>query len=252
MGGTVAVHTWATGAGPASARAVGQATLRGLESLLDSARRKRWLNLVVVNLRILIGFAFVPSGLKKVLDQPFTDPDNTGAFHEFLHAFYATGAFYQFVGVVQLTIAVLLMTQTFATLGALIALPVVASITVFCWSTNVVPTAVVATLMLLGTTALVLWDFHAWRAIVRPDRAGVPTAEATEAAPPVNLTLWRRCGAGIFALYATICAVSGGIYRPRGVDLDNPAFYLFPLIALFPLATFAIEQVRRRDRRPAG
>jgi hypothetical protein len=34
-----------------------------VESLLLRARRARWLVVVVVNLRFLIGFAFVPSGL---------------------------------------------------------------------------------------------------------------------------------------------------------------------------------------------
>jgi uncharacterized membrane protein YphA (DoxX/SURF4 family) len=203
-------------------------------------RRKRWLNVAVVNLRILIGFAFVPAGLKKVLDQPFTDPDNTGVFHEFLHAFYATGVFYQFFGAVQLTMAVLLMTQTFATLGALMALPVTATITVFCWSTGVVPTATVATLMLLGTVALVVWDADRWRDIVAAPRAREPELEL-----PIDLGVWRLCGAGILALYGATCAISGGIYRPKGMDLDNPAFYVFPVIALFPVVTLAIEQRRR-------
>lgn len=208
--------------------------------MLHRARQARWLNLAVVNLRILIGFAFVPSGLKKVLDQPFTDPDNTGVFHEFLHAFYATGPFYQFVGVTQLAIAVLLMTQTYATLGALMALPVITTITVFCWSTGVIPTAIVATLMWLGTTALVVWDYDRWRSVIHPDAPAAAPGEL-----PIDLRLWRWCGAGILALYGAICLVSGGIYRPRGMDLHNPAFYMFPLIALFPIVTIAIEQRRR-------
>jgi len=152
-------------------------------ALVHSARRKRWINVFIVNLRILIGFAFVPAGLKKVLAQPFTDPDNTGVFHEFLHAFYATGFFYQFVGVVQLTIAVLLMTQTFATLGALMAFPVIATITVFCWSTWVTPTATVATLMLLGTATLVLWDIDRWRGIVARSAAPAQRAHRRRSGP---------------------------------------------------------------------
>ena len=59
--------------------------------LLARMRAARWCNLCVVNLRFLIGFAFVPAALKKVLGQPFTDPTNHGPFHDFLHGFYATG-----------------------------------------------------------------------------------------------------------------------------------------------------------------
>ena len=129
-----------------------------LGRLVNAARRQAWMHGVVIVLRYLIGFAFLPAGLKKVLGQPFTDPANSGRFHDFLHAFHATGGFYRFVGVVQLTAAALLLTQRFALLGALLALPVITAIAAFCWSTGVVPTAVVATLMMLGTAALVVWD----------------------------------------------------------------------------------------------
>ena len=80
---------------------------------------------------MLIGFAFIPAGLKKLLGQPFTDPTNTGVFHDFLHAFHSTGLFYQFVGALQLTAAVLLITQRHATLGAVLIAPILVAIFVF-------------------------------------------------------------------------------------------------------------------------
>ncbi len=168
-----------------------------MKHFIDSLRARRWSNLLVANLRIVLGFAFVPAGLKKVLYQPFTDLQNTGAFHDFLHMFYATGVFYQFVGGVQLLIAALLMTQTFATLGALMALPVVTCITVFCWSTGVTPTAIVATMMLSGTLALVVWDIDRWLTVLRPGYIAPPSD--TTATPPIDLSPWRACGAGILA-----------------------------------------------------
>ncbi len=213
------------------------------KDLVGSLRTRRWSHLIVVNLRILLGFAFVPAGLKKVLNQPFTDLQNTGAFHDFLHAFYATGVFYQFVGGVQLLIAVLLATQTFATLGALMALPVIACITVFCWSTGVIPTAIVATMMCFGTLALVVWDIDRWLAVLSPGYIA-PPSDAT-AVPPIDLSLWRTCGAGILAFYGLTCIIYGGVYRPRGMDLSNPAFYVLPLITLFPIVTLIVEQRRR-------
>lgn len=216
-----------------------------LEALLRRARATRWVNVSLVNLRILIGFAFVPSGLKKVLDQPFTDPRNAGPFHDFLDAFHATGGFYAFVGAMQLLAAVLLCTQRFATLGALAALPILTAITVFCWSTQVVPTAIVATLMLLGTVALVVWDYPKWRGVLaRDDRALV--LPPIELAAPIDLRLWQWCGAAVLAVYGAVCALQGGIYRPRGVELDNPAFYLFPAIGVIPVLTFVIDQRRQR------
>ncbi len=220
-----------------------------MNHIVDTIRTHRWAHLLIANLRILLGFAFLPAGLKKVLYQPFTDPANTGAFHEFLHAFYATGFFYQFVGGVQLLIAVLLMTQTFATLGALMTLPVMTCIMVFCWSTGVIPTAIVTTLMLGGTVTLVLWDLDRWLPILRPSTSAIAGPPETETAL-IDSSLWRLCGTGILVVYGLTCLLYGGIYRPKGADFGEPAFYVLPLIALFPIVTLVVEQRRRKHRDP--
>lgn len=216
-------------------------------TLVRRARQIRWINVAVVNLRFLIAFAFLPAALKKLLDQPFTDPANHGRFHDFLHAFHATGWFYSFVGVLQLTAAALLFTQRFATLGALLALPILTVITAFCWSTHVYPTAAIVTLMWLGTLGLVLWDFDKWRGIfVRDDRSHEGPIAAISAR--IDLALWARCGLAILVVYLGSALLHGGVYRPRGIELGNPAFYVMPVVLLLPIVTFVIDQ--RRARRP--
>ena len=185
----------------------------------------RWAHLAIVNLRILIGFAFVPAGLKKVLRQPFTDPDNHGPFHDFLHAFHATGFFYQFVGILQLTAALLLFSQRWARAGALLMLPVITAIVVLCWSTHVYPTATVATLIFLGVAAIAVWGN-------RP--------------APFELRPWQLCGLAVLALYAAACALTGEVYRPRPGGEKGVAFYLLSAMPLVPLATLAVTQLRRR------
>ncbi len=216
-------------------------------SLVRRARQIRWINVAIVNLRFLIGFAFVPSALKKILDQPFTDPANHGRFHDFLHAFHATGWFYPFVGAMQIAAAALLFTQRFATLGALIALPILTAITVFCWSTQVYPTASVATMMWLGTVGLVVWDIDKWRGIfLRDDRVAQVRIEPIAA--PIDLQLWARCGLAILVVYLGSAIAHGGVYRPRGIELDEPAFYVLPIVMLLPLVTLVIDQRRARSR----
>lgn len=216
-------------------------------ALLARARRTRWVNVVVVNLRILIAFAFVPAAMKKVLGQPFTDPTNHGVFHDFLHAFRATGWFYPFVGVMQLLSATLMMTQRFATLGAALALPILSAIMVFCWSTGVVPTATVATMMWLGIVGLLVWDIERWRALLAPnDRVCEVRVEPTPA--PIDMGLWTKCGIAILVIYFGSALAYGGVYRPRGLELDEPAFYVMPAILLMPLVTLVIDQRRARRR----
>ena len=188
-----------------------------LDDVLLRARRKRWAQLAVTNLRIFVGFAFVPSGLKKVLAEPFTDPNLHGPFHDFLHAFHATGWFYQFVGAMQLVTATLLITQRFATVGALFATPILTTILVFCWSTKVYPTATVVTLMWLGTLALVVWDWPKWRAIFARDAEHEVRAGLSEV--PINRRLWQACGSRFCASISSSArrrAGSTGREAPHG------------------------------------
>jgi uncharacterized membrane protein YphA (DoxX/SURF4 family) len=216
-------------------------------ALLARARRTRWVNVAVVILRILIAFAFVPAAMKKVLGQPFTDPTNHGVFHDFLHAFRATGWFYPFVGVMQLLAATLLMTQRWATLGAAVALPILSAIMVFCWSTGVEPTAIVATLMWLGIVGLLVWDLDRWRALFVPSDRSCEVHVAPPAAP-IDMGLWTKCGIAILVVYFGSALAYGGVYRPRGLELDEPAFYVMPAILLLTVVTLVIDQRRARRR----
>jgi hypothetical protein len=187
----------------------------------------------------------LPAALKKILDEPFTDPAKTGAFHDFLDAFHATGWFYNAVGALQLLVAVLLYSQRLALAGALIALPILSAITAFCWSTRVYPTATVATLMWLATLSLVVWDVERWRGVFVEPAPSTPPA-----APPIDLRPWQWCGAVIASLYLGASVVHGGVYRPRGMDTGDPVFFVLPAIALCPLITLLVTR-RRASRRVA-
>lgn len=217
--------------------------------IIERLRTKRWATLCAINLRILIGFAFLPAGLKKVLDEPFTDPAKTGAFHDFLDAFHATGWFYQYVGAMQLITATLLITQRFANVGALLAVPITATITAFCWSTQVYPTAVVITLMFLGSLGLALWDLPRWRLAFAPDDRAQELVVPPRTAR-VDLRLWQLCGLAIVTLYFATCAALGGVYRPKGMELDDPAFYVMPAILMMPIVTLVVDHLRARRVRP--
>jgi uncharacterized membrane protein YphA (DoxX/SURF4 family) len=219
-----------------------------LSDWIARCRARRSLNLVVANLRILIGFGFLPAGLKKLLGERFTDAGNVGPFHDFLHAFWATGPLYRFVGVVQLTGALLLMTQRFAAVGAALLLPVLCVIAVFVWSTAGVPTIATVTLMLIGVASLLLWDLHRWRGLFAPDRQA-SALPVTPDAQLIDARLWQRAGLGVALLYFASCLLHGGVYRPRGPDWSEPAFYVLPAVALLPILALMIDRTRRRRRR---
>ena len=215
--------------------------LRTLERNVIALRRRRGAHLAVINLRILLAFAFLPAGIKKVLHQPFTDSTNHSRFHDFLHAFLATGWFYQFVGVLQLLVACLLFSQRFTLAGAAFALPIITAIVAFTWSTAVPFTAIVATLMLLGVAALLLWELPRWRPLLD----GQAAAPADPTTGPVNLTYWRICGLLIALTYLGLCIYSGGVYRPRPGAAHDAAFWIMSALPALPLATWLIERKRR-------
>jgi uncharacterized membrane protein YphA (DoxX/SURF4 family) len=217
-----------------------------LTTIIDRARTRRWLHIVVIVMRMLLGFAFLPAGLKKLLAEPFTDPSNVGTFHVFLHGFHDTGVFYRFVGALQLIAAVLLLTQRFASLGALLLTPILVAILVFCWSTGVIPTASVVTLMTFGLGLLLLWDIHRWRALFARPGETVQIALPTPH-PSIDMRLWTMCGAAILVLYLVSTALAGEVYRPRGADWSNPSFVVLQVIAVLPIITFIVDY-RRRHR----
>lgn len=216
--------------------------LQRIENLIYVARGARSAHIFIYVLRILLGFAFIPAGLKKVLGQPFTDPTNTGTFHEFLHAFHDTGLFYRFVGSVQLLAAVLLMTQYYGALGAVIITPIIAVIFVFCWSTLVIPTATVVTFMLMGVSILLAWDIAKWRRLISSKDSAPPALTSAEA--KADPKLWSRCGWLILILYFGHTVITGEVYRPKGVDWSNPSFILLQIIALLPIVTFFLDSRR--------
>jgi uncharacterized membrane protein YphA (DoxX/SURF4 family) len=218
-----------------------------LEARVARARQRRWLHIVVIVLRMMIGFAFLPAGLKKLVGEPFTDPANTGIFHEFLHVFRDTGGFYHFVGCMQLLAAVLLITQRFAAVGAVILTPILTVILVFCWSTNVIPTASVVTLMSLGLLFLVLWDVTRWRLLFARGGTEV-TIRIPGPHPTVDMRLWIGCGVLILVLYLGSTLIAGEIYRPMGADWNNPSFIVLQVIMVLPLITFVVDYRRHRRK----
>lgn len=140
-----------------------------MKSLYESLRYNAFLNWFVINLRYLIGFGFIPSGFKKIVGNPFTNPGQPGAFFEYLDALYATGFYYEMIGWAQVIAAILLITQRFASLGAIIFLPIIFNIMVFTLSTIGSLTPLIASLMFLGISFLVLWDYYKWINIFSSD-----------------------------------------------------------------------------------
>ena len=79
----------------------------------------------------------------------------------FFYVFHQTGAYYVFVGIVQVTAGVLLLSRRTALLGACLYFPTIGNIFVLVLALPFgTGTPIMVGLMLLGTLWLLMWDAH--------------------------------------------------------------------------------------------
>jgi uncharacterized membrane protein YphA (DoxX/SURF4 family) len=143
---------------------------RTIESVLDRlhehARENRWLRRFTVFNRIMLFVAFLPSGLKKIVAQPFTllGPETSVGY--FFDALLRTGFYYEFIGWAQLVAGVMLLIPRTATLGAVIYFPIILNIWVITVAMHFKGTWVITSLMLLACTYLLCWDYDRLKRIL--------------------------------------------------------------------------------------
>ncbi len=126
-------------------------------------KNKLFPQLFIIYLRYLIGFAFVFASIVKIQGLRFTsdsgaeNPINT-AWH-FFETMYQSGIYWKFVGFGQLVAGLLLMTQKYAKLGAILFLPIILNIFVITISYDFRGTPFITGSMLLANILLIIWDW---------------------------------------------------------------------------------------------
>jgi uncharacterized membrane protein YphA (DoxX/SURF4 family) len=131
--------------------------LAQLDDLYHEAKRNRWLRYFAVFCRVALALGFIPSGLVKVMGERFTALPSNHPLGHYFDALYLTGFYYTFIGVSQLTSALLLLIPRTALLGAILYFPIIFNICVLTYATRFEGTRI-ATLMLLANLYLLWWD----------------------------------------------------------------------------------------------
>jgi len=164
--------------------------------LLLVMKQKIWLQIAVIYTRYLIGGTFVFASIVKIKGQRFTMVPGAGSpFHSPQHFFetmYQSGLYWQFLGIAQLVAGLLLMTQRYALLGALLFLPIIANIYVITISYEFGYTHVITGAMLLATVGLLVWDWNRLRVLVNQPAILLPTPAFFER------KLWEVVGVVLF------------------------------------------------------
>src|SRR6187399_175008 len=137
---------------------------------MNLIKQKFLAKLFIIYLRYLIGGAFVFSSVVKIKGERFTSVDGSDTplnspFH-LLETLYQSGLYWKFLGFAQILAGLLLMTQRYAKLGALMFLPIITNIFVITVSYGFTGTPYITGLMLLANILLVLWDWDELKILV--------------------------------------------------------------------------------------
>jgi len=99
-----------------------------LDQLHLQARSNKWLGYFQIFIRIILFIGFFPPGMQKVLGERFTVLAVNHPMGHYLEAIYYTGYYYTFIGVMQVTAAILLLIPRTTLLGAIIYFPIILNI----------------------------------------------------------------------------------------------------------------------------
>jgi len=144
---------------------------QSLDRLHARIVRSRFLVVFTSVTRVLLALAFLPSGLVKALGRRFTTLPVTDPVGYFFDGFFSAAGYYQFVGIMQLVAAALLLLPWTATPGAVVYLPIIINIFVITVSVGFGGTQTITGLMLLANIYLLCWDYDRWKALL-PQRVG--------------------------------------------------------------------------------
>jgi uncharacterized membrane protein YphA (DoxX/SURF4 family) len=130
-----------------------------IEEIYYEAKADEWFKKFAVFCRIALAASFFPTGWVKIMGERFAEglPPNNPLGHYF-DALHQTGYYYTFIGVAQVTIAILLLIPRTALLGALMYFPIIVNICVLTYATRFEGTRLV-TMMVMASLFLLIWDF---------------------------------------------------------------------------------------------
>src|SRR5215475_13198477 len=132
--------------------------LAQLDHLYQESKKNQWLRYFAVFCRVTLALGFIPSGIVKVMGERFTALPSNHPLGHYFDALHLTGFYYTFIGVSQLTAALLLLIPRTALLGAILYFPIIFNICVLTYATRFEGTRI-ATLMLLANLYLLWWDY---------------------------------------------------------------------------------------------
>lgn len=136
-----------------------------IDRLHREAKQNKWLKYFAVFSRIALAAGFLPSGMVKIMGERFTSLSANHPMGHYLEALHLTGYYYTFIGIAQVTAALLLLIPRTATLGALIYFPIILNICILSLAVRFDGSLLSSPLMVLANLYLLCWDYDKLRPI---------------------------------------------------------------------------------------
>lgn len=190
-----------------------------LSSTLDNihlaARQNRWLWYFTIFNRVILAFGFIPPGFVKLNDERFTALATEHPMGSYLEAFYHTGFYYPFVGVMQILASLLLLIPRTATLGALLYFPIILNICLLSFAVRFDGSLLTSPLMVIANLYLLCWDWHKLKFIFFPNAPKSVLPSREELSNKFPLKFFAGSAVTVFAVIALLLYMYNFMFMPR-------------------------------------
>ena len=154
--------------------------LSTFDHLYYRAKQNKWLRYFTVFNRIALAMGFLPSGFVKIMGERFTNLSVNHPMGNYLEALHHTGYYYTFIGVAQMTAAVLLLIPRTALLGVLLYFPIILNICILSLAVRFEGSLLTSPLMVLSCLYLLCWDYDRLKFVLPFNKSPVTPATAQQ------------------------------------------------------------------------
>ena len=166
-----------------------------LDRLHSQAKENRWLWLFSIFNRLALAAGFIPSGIVKIMDERFASGLSVNhPMGHYLEALHHTGYYYTFIGVVQVTAAILLLIPRTVTLGAFLYFPIILNICILTYAMRFDGSLFTAPLMTLANLYLLGWNYDKWKYILPFNRPANDNDAAKRKSPESDVQTQESAG----------------------------------------------------------
>lgn len=187
-----------------------------LDKIHSRVKANKWLRYFAIFNRIALAAGFLPSGFVKIMGERFTDLSVNHPMGNYLEALHHTGYYYTFIGILQVTAAILLLIPKTAIIGALLYFPIILNICILSFSVRFSGSIFSAPLMVLANLYLLCWYYDRLKLVLPFNQPEVNNALITSNV--VNNKFPIRFFAGVFSTVVIVIFVTTNMYEIQPFD----------------------------------